>query len=350
MRDHLTEETLRRLKARELAADEVVAAFRHIAACDTCTALSRAAAAEDAERLQDLLAADAAEPPRHLTPEELSGWIRRTLDAGALAAAAVHLEDCALCREDVADLERLRAPRARWPWLAAAAAVAAAIATLLLGPDDRPTAPPRTVRTDPPRVTKPTPVAPRYANAEWVRLVDEALATGRLPRPITPTLPRPTGDTIRGSSPAAEAKVAPTGIVVEDAQPELTWSRIDGAIYVVSIFDGDEEVVHSSRLTGERWTPPHALPRGRTYTWQVEASGDGFTEILPAPPAPPATFHILGAREHDELEAARRRHPNDHLLLAVLHARNGLTGAARKQLDALRDSSDPRIRRLRANE
>ena len=350
---HLSEESLRRLQARDLPPAEVVAALRHIAECEACAERARAAAEEGAARLLDGLAADAAAPPRHLTTEEIVDWARGTLAEDARDALRGHLDECDLCRSDVADLERMPVRKPHWRTALAAAAILAAIAlaALLLQPDRRvrtahPASPPHaTVRTPP--ATNPTaPLSPRYANVEWNELVQQALASGRLPEPPDLGLPRRTPDTIRGGTEASKGVLAPSGIVIDDPRPELRWPRVAGASYVVSIFEGNVEVLHSDPLKLETWTPPRALRRGRTYVWQVEARLDTVSEILPAPPARPAMFHILSAREHAEIEAAHARHPDDSLLLAVLLARSGMTDEANDQLRRLADSSDPRVRRI----
>ena len=74
------------------------------------------------------------------------------------------------------------------------------------------------------------------------------------------------------------------------------------------------------------------------------------SRILPAPPTPPARFFVLDRRNYDDLVAARREHPDDHLLLAALYARGGLEGKAQEQLRALGEASDPRVRRICAHE
>jgi hypothetical protein len=60
-------------------------------------------------------------------------------------------------------------------------------------------------------------------------------------------------------------------------------------------------------------------------------------------------FRIVSAADHDTLTAARERHPNDHLLLAVLCARAGMEAEAKEHLARLAESADPRIQRLRSS-
>jgi hypothetical protein len=248
-------------------------------------------------------------------------------------------------------------PRRKWLWVAAAVAAAIAIA-FLVTLVRWPTAPPGQ-RT--PVVRKPAPPPPRrapervapappaYARAEWAQLVAGVLAAGQLPFPSDLAILRGGLEPVRGEAPGPTTTLVPAGIVIDETRPAFSWPPRAGATYVVSIFDGDREVAHSEPLTTRAWTPPRALPRGRTYTWQVEAKTAGGIEVLPAPPAPPARFRIVGAGEHAELEAARAAHPDDHLLLAALYARAGLEAEAKEQLRQVEAPSDPRVALLRAN-
>jgi hypothetical protein len=74
------------------------------------------------------------------------------------------------------------------------------------------------------------------------------------------------------------------------------------------------------------------LSRGKTYAWQVEVHRGASVELLPAPPEPQALFRVLDERSSAELAEARRRFPDDHLLLGVLEARFGLQQEARDDL------------------
>lgn len=309
-------------------------------------------------RVQQILADEATEPPRHLTYDELAAWVDGTERS---AAAEEHLAECDVCSAEVADLERLREsmePRRNWIWyaLAAAAALAVVIALTVIRRPQRPSEPPPVVRdeTAPQPAPKPpervVPQPPAYARAEWAQLVASALASGRLSYPSDLAILRGGTEHVRGGNEGEPVTPEPTGVVVDETRPELRWPATAGATYGVSIFDGDKEVAHSEPLTARRWRPPQPLARGRTYTWQVEVRSNGTTTVLPAPPAPPARFRIASERDHDEIAAARVKHPNDHLLLATLYATAGMEAEAKEELRKLGDSSDPRVRRLRARE
>jgi len=308
----------------------------------------------DTARLRELLAYESAEPPSHVTEEELFGWVDGTLDDAAREQVRAHLDECAICSGEVADLLPLRArPRQRstWIWAAAAAAVLALALLLVLRPHRAPTQPP--VARAPRPVTPPQqenkPSQP-YANAEWNALVAQALASGRLPHRADIAWLRRGPEILRGDGEEGAETFRPSGAVIEPDRPELSWPPVAGARYAVSIYRGDVLVARSETLTRERWTPPRSLDRGSVYLWQVEATSASGSQILPAPPTPPARFFVLDRRDHDDLVIARREHPDDHLLLAALYARAGMEAEAQEQLRALGNLSDPRVQRIQAHE
>jgi hypothetical protein len=137
----------------------------------------------------------------------------------------------------------------------------------------------------------------------------------------------------------------PTGRVIAEVRPELSWTARDSATYTVYVYDGEREIARSATLRETRWTPPRALPRGRLLTWQVEAARGESIETLPRPPAPPAVFRIVSEEEWRDVARAREAHPGDDLLLGILYARAGMLDEAG---DALRRAaaSDPAARKL----
>jgi hypothetical protein len=136
----------------------------------------------------------------------------------------------------------------------------------------------------------------------------------------------------------------PSGVVIESTRPRFEW-KAPNVSSTVTIFSGDREIARSTPTTAGRWTPSRDLTRGLTYTWEVQFEKDGELQILPAPPAPPARFHVLDATTHDELEAARREHPSDPLFLGLLYARAGLVDAAIAELRRVRDPADAVVAR-----
>jgi Putative zinc-finger len=352
----MSREKLRRLAQRELTPREIAETLRHIGECEECARIASAGLGPDLDALQASLTADDG-GPWHPDHSELVAYADGVAGPAEREIVESHLDDCPLCRTDVADLARLRRTRPRRPmWraaLLAAAAAAIAVIVFLQRSDNPPSqpSPPPVVTTQPPPTTTtaaptvtsgPEPV--RYARPEWKRLVDAALATATLPFPREVAL---TPDALRGPSADARVRIAPVG-VIDETRPRFSWPERAGSNYAVSVFANEEPVAHSEPLTATHWTPPTALLRGRTYAWQVRVMRDGASEIIPAPPAPPAMFRIVSARDHDELAEARRLHPDDLVLHAVLAARAGLreeaeaalrsakaTGQTKKLLDSL---------------
>lgn len=337
MNAHLNPAMLDRIGNRSLPDAELATTLRHLSKCETCARLAGAALEPEIDAMREHLAA--ADETSHIDPEtELAQYVDGTLGSVEREIVETHLEDCLMCRAEVDDILALAKPRGRrWPVLPAVAAAAAAIAvTITLIQRRTEVTPPHPIEPRPAVATattepvRETPVH-RYANAEWDRLVREALRSGRLPMTEVPALSGGP-DALRGSSDRSSAVLAPTGVVVESVQPRLSWPARESSMYVVTIFDGDEAIAQSEPLKAAYWTPTAPLRRGRTYVWQVAVTSGSSTAILPAPPAPPAMFGIASQRDHDDLATARRLHPDDHLLHAVLAARAGLRAEAKEAL------------------
>jgi len=290
------------------------------------------------ERAARDLLASLHEPERHLDFDtELAPYAGGTAGPAEREIVESHLDDCAMCRAEIEDLQRLApAMRSRRPWrvlaLAASLAIAVIAAVLLLARRER--AP-----------VQPSQAASVYANAEWARLVEQSLQSGRLPEPVIAPPPAPQEGALRGGA-VPKAWLAPSGVVIDTTRPMLAWTPEPGASYVVTLVSGNEEIARSERLAAPRWTVQGDLPRGRIYQWQVEVSRGSAKSLLPSLPAPLPSFRILGAREHDDLERARAAHPRDALLLAALAARYGLADEARARIETLRGSHDPRVQRI----
>src|ERR1044071_8232998 len=268
--------------------------------------------------------------PSHPDDEELFAFVDGTLSNPELEIVESHLEDCRLCRADVEDLRRLK-PRARvrWMFAAAAAIVIAALSVLLI--PNRTVPPPEGVRR---AVLKARPVqAAPAAHGRWSALVDATLAHG-MQRPAILDQGQFEGESLRGDAPSSAGHViAPIGTVIDDARPAFRWSSSITAPVVVYVFRDHDEVARSPRLTASQWQCDRDLPRGATYSWQV-AIHQGIEErIIPAPPQPPADFHVLGEKEHAEISEAKRLFPDDSLLHGILYARSGVLGTAEKEIE-----------------
>ncbi len=79
---------------------------------------------------------------------------------------------------------------------------------------------------------------------------------------------------LRGNAPESSNSIYPKGEAVRDAAPKFRWTRFaeEGEKYVVEIFDEkDNSIAVSPALSEANWKPKIALPRGKTYSWEVRA-------------------------------------------------------------------------------
>lgn len=302
---HLSSAVLERVRRGAASAEETEAVGQHVAQCEECAGMAGRALSV-AESVAAFRAAFAEEPE----PRRSFGVLKTVVP------------------------------------LAAAAAIAAVV---LLIP--RETERPRPV-TPAPRVTATVPNPPTLTparNAEWDALLAETRRTGVLPFPAEirklADADRFRGDPSEGA--AEEVEMWPVATAVAEQQPELRWPAKQGATSIVTVSSRGEEIARSGELAAARWRVPVALRRGRMYTWQVRIEGGEEPVVLPAPPAPPAIFRVLSAREHEELLRARAEAAGDRLLLGVLYARAGLVEEARRELAAhARETRDPLTARL----
>jgi anti-sigma factor RsiW len=323
---HLPKDALVRLRAHALPPEELLAAVSHLESCSECAARAADDVGSSAAAEMWRAALDAADDD-HLRDERLFDYADGRLSADAREAAEAHLEHCATCRDDVADIRavRGRTMRRRWQRYAlAAAAILLLIAGIAVAVRLVPT---RHPLENPPRTSVPAPTPPPMAEAPpaaWRALVDAALASGRLAPPAILSTLRMPGDVTRSGGQRQPSAMTPDGVIVEDSRPELRWSGAPGAVYTVSLFDGDVEVERSAPIHENVWKPQRDLPRGRIYRWQVEARRNAKTWIIPMTPQPAPIFALLDDAAHRELDSARARYPGDHLLLGVLAAHYGL--------------------------
>jgi hypothetical protein len=257
---------------------------------------------------------------------QLAPYVDDQLDDDQRDFVIAHLDICARCREDVDDLlevqlemnrgaaARPRPRRYAWLAVAAAAAVAVVIAASFA-------------------LRERTPRASKAAASPYAALVAAAQRDGHLdPPPFIREL-RPGAEVLRAPAGAAHAMPQPAGVVVESDRPLFSWDA--SAPGVVQVFENQREIARSPRLHATRWTPDRPLPRGVTLAWQVEVErAGGDVEVIPAPPLPPALFRVIDAKSAADIEAARRRFPNDHLLAGILYARAGVQDRAMRELRA----------------
>ena len=278
-----------------------------------------------AEAIAAAARALAGELDEHPSYAMLEQVVDRTADGVTREIVESHVEVCPQCEAELRDLRDL-AGRSAAPsrWLAAAAAIVIAliaggywISRQVAPSSRRPEG--RRLAAHPGAGTAPIRPAGTPARLE--------------PPPILRDL-RPSGDVLRDPAAASSRPVmTPAGVVIESVTPTLTWTA-PGPRYVVSVFDGSRRVARSGVLSANEWRVSPPLARGRTYGWQVEVRRPGSVDIVPSPPAPPALFHVLDESSAAMLADARRRHPDDHLLIGVLYARMGMQLSAVDELRA----------------
>jgi hypothetical protein len=294
MSEHLSSEQLDRLRRSDVGAAELFAWGDHLQVCDEC---SRAASGDR------VLSIDS-EENTHLEFDLLHALVEDRADAIDREIADTHLEDCATCRAELADL-RLFAKQERtspWRrWVVAAAAVLALIVTGL-------------VMT--PRST------PQVATLDIPPMAVELHAYTR---------------ELRGRAHDANAlePMSPIGRIVVEDRPVFEWTAVGRARYVVEIFDEQyRPIATSPRLATTRWTPPQPLPSARVLTWQVTAFDRAGSITAPRPPSAEARFFIL---DRDRARTIRSLEAQDRpaLSLGIAYAESGALAEAQQELSAL---------------
>lgn len=306
----------------------------------------------------------------HLSSDDLAAFAAKRLEAPRVQAVFAHLSSCPHCRstwqqamdtgrsaERVRDdLVREHAPhirRRRVMVQALAAVLAIAVIGVLLLVTLRKPAPsvvPEVVQTTPrtETVVEPPPSQPTPAPQPIDPVIARALERGVLPPPasLAALLAAPAWEPTRGSEGTTDATYVPDREVVATPRPRFHFPAERGFPTVVRVFDRNREVLTSEPVDSGEWTPPTDLPRGVTYTWQVESTRDGETVVGPAPPAPPARFVVVDENAWRALETARREQPENHLLLGILSARAGLREEAERELRRASEAGDPRVAAL----
>ncbi len=306
---HLTAEELDRFRRNDATAAEVFAWADHLGVCADCT---RAVTSD--RRIGDLVHAIESEESAHLDFETLHALLDPGIHSIDREIAESHLEGCATCRDELADLrlfareERRRQPHRwnRW-WFAAAAALALLVTGAIL-----------TARRE-----APHPVAPaRVATLVIPPLAVELHAYTRELRG-------------RERDTSALEPLSPIGRIVVEDRPQFEWTAAGRSRYVVEIFDEQyRPVATSPRLTATRWVPPHPLPADRILTWQVTAFDRVGSITAPRPPSSEARFFIL-ERDRARLIRSLEQQERPSISLGIAYAESGALAEAQRELSAL---------------
>ena len=271
---------------------------------------------------------------------------------GRLRSADVdaHLYECAVCRREVDDLRQFidavppRRSRAVVFALAAAAVIAIVATFVMFAIRNRP----EPVVPNVPQqatVTVPQPLVVSLNDANGIVRADaggriaEALTHPDLAPPaVLATLAASVGE-LRGELGTSTLSVtSPIAVAVVSATPRFTWRGPQGAKFHVAIFDESMEKIAEGDTDAMEWSPANALPRGRTYAWQVSTTINGKRVVAPAPPLPTARFRVIDRETADAIDAA-----NGHLAAGLLSYDAGALDDARRafeQLAALNPQSD----------
>jgi len=134
--------------------------------------------------------------------------------------------------------------------------------------------------------------------------------------------------------------IGPLGTSVTSDRPEFRWQPLAGAtVYQVTFKDSGTNQMETAITSENRWTPSHALVRGRLYYWQVKAEKQGREIVSPLPSQPPARFWVLSLKEQKHLEQIKRRYSDSHLVLGIAYAKAGLVDEATSEFRTLGDQN-----------
>ena len=357
---HLTEEQFTGYQLRTLAPADLHSADTHLAGCSACREhLLRAAHGTG------LIGELRAQLSEHLDYDDVVACAEGT----APAAIQQHLAECDLCRADVDDLRQFRSElnasprdtkpaavvtmpgrpaRQSWPKWAAVAAGIVVLAGLSFWSVNRPAPPPSTV--SPGVVAQVAPKEPELTGEQKAALA-AVRGTGKFARAeVLDRLVTHRGVLLGAAPEASTFDIAgPMGTTVMADRPVFRWQAVPGASrYVVAVFDDTfRKLAESPALTAAEWQPAQPLERGKILNWQVTAQVGGTKLRAPLPPAPEARFQVAEADQVAQIENARRDHPANHLLLAVLMARTGALDDAERELDTLASTDAATAQSLR---
>jgi hypothetical protein len=303
---HLTEQELDRFRRNDAGAAELFASADHLRSCADC---ARAATID--RRIGELVRAIDAEESDHLDFETLHALVDQSIQSIDREIAESHLEGCATCRDELADLRfyaraEQRPQWNRW-WLAAAAVLALVVTGAIL-----------TSRRD----VSPPAAPVRVTTLAIPPLAVELHAYTRELRG-------------RGHDAGALEPLSPIGRIVVEDRPLFEWTAAGRSRYVVEIFDEQyRPVATSPRLTATRWVPPEPLPADRILTWQVTAFDRSGSITAPRPPLSEARFFIL-ARDRARLIRSLEQQGRPSIALGVAYAECGALAEAQRELSAL---------------
>ena len=375
---HPDSDTLLAFREHRLAGPAVAEVALHVGQCDRCTAVTPSAGRT---ALHALVPSEAHLSP-HLSPHLSDAELDLLVDQGAHHP---HLDSCAMCRAEVADLRRFDAaervtpfrprPTRRWLMAAAAAFVVLALSAIALFVGrTSPVAAPVTASNRPaPAATAavtpaPAVVASLADGAGRIALLEDGTIAGA--GPLSPrdaedartvlsgrALSIPTFIAAMPGAARGEAASAhplrvfePFRSAVVETRPHFSWTAVRGAqSYRVAVFDADyEEIARSETLHGTSWTPSKPLPAGVDLSWHVVAeTGDGEMSSAGSDRAE-AVFRVLTPKEIAEVSLGAAQSRGSHLVRGLLYRRHGLLHDAEREFRSLagQNPDSPVVRKL----
>jgi len=398
-RGHLTKEELKSYADRVLRPDDLLAVDDHLDSCPECMRLVEGnnSPGSKSSLVAEILELEEIE---HLTFEQLASYVDKQADKIERSIIELHLNDCDGCRSDVAEMAALRdqitipdrapaetsAPRRWFGWKILVPAFAllllgfglflslsAPAVDITTGPSEVPIPeieiPPglegefntNATQNDPAFVVSlrdsggtigvgpdGTLVGVDGASPQLSQTLKNVLQTGNL-RVGEKVLVGNAGVLMSGDREGVPfGLTGPVGKIVPSQRPIFSWKPLAGAEgYSVKIFDENfSEVMSGDEVSGTSWTPQKALPRGRTYLWQVAARKDSQTVISPVRPASEARFKIVDAADAESIETAEKRFPRSNLVRGVAYAKAGMIAEAEREFVALvRKNPDSKLAR-----
>lgn len=348
-REHLTNDELTAYARRALAPDELLAASDHLVECAECR-----------ERLDRAPAPDVLPNETSWSYDDLVGHLEGALDPLRQKEMGDLLARSPRARAELDDLLRFRAemnrrpardagsepndkivafPVMRWMLPLAAGLVLAGAAlwwNASSSPDNI------LVLNDGGRrlEVRANGRVPALANLGETlqRDISTAIRNGTLPIPPEITALAGNREALAGEATAPNSFRAdsPIGTAVRDGQPHFNWTARPGATGYRVTIAANGNAITTAETNATTWSPNESLTPGATYQWQVEAlRGREVIDRAPKPPQPEARFQILSAAVRAEVEQAEADAAHSHLAKAVIDARAGLLGDARRELSIL---------------
>jgi hypothetical protein len=172
-------------------------------------------------------------------------------------------------------------------------------------------------------------------SAENRLLIEAALQTRKVAvKPLPQKLQsKPHARMGSNTKPFAFALVQPVNKIIATTRPVFRWKALPGAeSYQLKLFDENYNfVAESGLIKTNSWALPREkrLTRGRIYIWKVVAAGDAAQNT--AADWAEAKFKVLERAKIHEINEAKKRHGEFHLLLGILYARAGMRDEAERE-------------------